>query len=304
MLALAFALQAHGVGTAASRASTFWWILSRDLAWQEALIREKEEEIRMAGSGRVPRSTSVAHKFDHTAYLRARMNPDAEPIFSAPARGIPSLLVPFEPPTPHVLPDRDLADMRGLSEEATTYLAGRGLSSETMAAWELGHRGSRIAIPIRDYKQRLVGISGRLFGSHGSGPKYLHSLGFRRDFFLYGESKIVEGRTGYVVEGFFDVIGLWQSGYTNGVAIMGSYPSKHQIEKFVRFFSDVVVLGDGDKAGREMALKVLEALRPRMPARIVEIPQGKDPADLSTDQKIELLGEPDRPTLIDNRLPV
>jgi DNA primase len=102
-----------------------------------------------------------------------------------------------------------------------------------------------------------------------------------------------------VTEGFFNVIGLWQSGYQNAVAIMGSYPSRHQVEKMAMFFERVLILGDGDKAGREMALKVLEAVKPLMPARIVDIPEGKDPQDLTDEEKILLLGPPDR--LFDNR---
>jgi DNA primase len=103
----------------------------------------------------------------------------------------------------------------------------------------------------------------------------------------------VEGRTGYVVEGFFDVIGLWQSGYRNAVAIMGSYPSKHQVEKMTKFFTNIVIVPDGDNAGRDMALKVMEAVKPFLPVHMVDMPSGKDPADLSPSELADRLGPPD-----------
>jgi hypothetical protein len=217
----------------------------------------------------------------------------------APAPEGKALHLVFQPPEPTVLPEDHLAPMRDLPPNALAYLQGakRRLRLETVAAWELGYRGGRIVIPIRDFKQRLVGISGRLVNENGYGPKFLHSLGFRRDFFLFGESKVVAGGTGYVVEGFFDVIGLWQSGYRNAVAIMGSYPSKHQVEKVAQFFSNVVIVPDGDAAGHEMALQVMEAVKPYLPARIVEMPLGKDPDDLTSDELLDRLGPP----VFDNR---
>jgi hypothetical protein len=289
LLALVFALEAWKVSVPVPLVDTFWWTLARDNTLLEAKAREDREE-----RGKLK---SKEPSKDYTGWKTQMLGDAAEPPSSPEGRASP--LVPFEPPVPTVLPESDLAHLQ-LKPDADSYLRGqRRLLPATIAAWELGSRGNRVSIPIRDYKQRLVGISGRLLPGYTSGPKFLHSLGFRRDFFLYGESKVVEGRTGYVVEGFFNVIGLWQSGYQNAVAIMGSYPSKHQVEKMVKFFDRVVILGDGDKAGREMALKVLEAARPYLPASIVDIPDGKDPQDLTDEEKIQLLGPPDR--TFDNR---
>lgn len=219
------------------------------------------------------------------------------------SEGKVGMLIPLETPKPLTLPEEDLARLRVIPPHVMAYLQGkRRLRPETIEAWEIGFSGSRISIPIRDCEQRLVGISGRLFEEDRKrkGPKYLHSRGFRRDFFLYGEHKIVPGGVGYVVEGFFDVIGLWQDGYMNAVGIFGSYPSEQQIEKMVKFFSSVVVLGDGDKAGREMAEKTYQALRPYLPVRIAELPEGRDPDDLSAEEKLDLLGPPN----FDNRTTV
>lgn len=293
LLALIYALDAHRVRTPVSLESTFWWVLQNDNVWLEIDKREDADTRRRRASNR------SSETFDHQSYLAAKLG-DAAEVPYAPD-GVVSPLVAYEPPTPTVIPDAHLENTLPISNEALAYLYGpkRGLLPETVTAWELGSRGNRVSIPIRDYKQRLVGLSGRLLDGHTGGPKFLHSLGFRRDFFLYGESKVVRGGTGYITEGFFNVIGLWQSGYQNAVAIMGSYPSKHQVQKMVMFFDRVVILGDGDKAGREMALKVLEAVRPFLPARVVDMPEGKDPQHLTDEEKILLIGPPDRP--FDNR---
>ena len=294
LLALIYALDQHRVRTPASLESTFWWVMRNDNSWSEIAQRVKEDDAK-----RGVRPTRPAGVFDHEAYVQAKLGDAHEIPYTADGAANP--LVAYEPPAPTVIPDSHLENTLPISNEALAYLYGpkRKLLPETVAAWELGSRGNRVSIPIRDYKQRLVGLSGRLLDGYTGGPKFLHSLGFRRDFFLYGESKVVKGGTGYITEGFFNVIGLWQSGYQNAVAIMGSYPSKHQVQKMVMFFDRVVILGDGDKDGREMALKVLEAVRPFLPARVVDMPEGKDPQHLTDEEKIQLIGPPDRP--FDNR---
>lgn len=133
-------------------------------------------------------------------------------------------------------------------------------------------------------------------------PKFLHTKGFKRDLVLFGEHKIVKGRTAYIVEGHFDVIGLWQAGYRNALAIMGSYPSRQQVEKLVRWFTNVVILGDGDPAGSQMARSVEEALRSRMPARIAETILGRDPDQYTDGQLEERLGPKDRTICNSDRL--
>jgi len=289
LLALIFALDAHKIRTPVPLVDTFWWTLARDNTLLEAMKREDRED-----RGK-PKPSPV-----YTGW-QSKLGDAAEPTSSPEGPARP--LLTLEPPKPDVLPDRDLERVRQLTPEAEAYLLGhhRQLTRESIKEWELGSRGNRVAIPIRDYQQRLVGISGRLIEGYAGGPKFLHSLGFRRDLFLYGECKVVKGRRGIVTEGFFNVIGLWQSGYQNAVAIMGSYPSKHQVEKMVMFFDEILILGDGDKAGRDMAVKVLEAARPFLPASIVDIPEGKDPQDLTDEEKIQLIGPPDR--LFDNRIP-
>lgn len=200
----------------------------------------------------------------------------------------------FDPNAPEVfIEEHVLESMAPLSQEALEYLLKeRQLLASTVTDWGLRWHPQtrRIAIPIRDYKGRLVGISGRTI-SPTVRPKFIHSEGYNRDRYLYGEHKLLESGsgTGIVVEGFFDAMHLWQNGY-KAVAILGSYPSKMQVEKMVRFFGDIVVLPDGDTAGMDAAERVRDALKHRMPVRIAPMQKGLDPDDLSPLDLAEALG--------------
>lgn len=169
----------------------------------------------------------------------------------------------------------------------------RGLTEHTIGAWDLlWHPNSRrIGIPIRDCQGRLVAVSGRAF-SDSQHPKYMHSKGFHRDYYLYGEHLLTEqpGQVGILVEGFFDVIKLWQFGYDNAVAMFGSYLSKIQLEKLVKFFSRLIVVPDGDVPGYEAADRIKEQVTPRMRCRVTPTPPGYDPGDFTLEMAEALLG--------------
>lgn len=191
------------------------------------------------------------------------------------------------------LPEAALDGLRELDDEAREYLHQRGVGDEAIATWELGwHRSARrISLPVRDLNKKLVGLSGRSIDA-SSHPKYLHSQGFRRDFYLYGEHLVPHGGTVFLVEGFFDVIRLWQAGYRNAVAMLGSYLSSFQEEKLVRFFKQVIVVPDGDKPGYDAARRIEAWLGKRQHVVVAATPEGKDPADLSVDELVGLLGPP------------
>lgn len=188
-------------------------------------------------------------------------------------------------------PPMDEAEMDRFTSptaEVVEYLrTNRRLTDETISKWELRwHEGARrIAIPIRSIEGKLVGVSGRAFD--GQKPKFLHSTGFRKDFYLYGERFCTKGAPGYLTEGFFDVMYLHQHGI-NAFAIMGSYLSVVQVEKCASLFSRVIIVPDGDKPGMEAAGRLYEQLSPRMPVKISPMAEGKDPDDLTEEELSEL----------------
>jgi hypothetical protein len=212
------------------------------------------------------------------------------------------------------IPEQDLRPLRDLPEEAWSYLTGpeRNLDEITIRFFEYGFhpRNRRIVVPMRDCKGKLVNISGRTI-LRGVQPKWLHAKGFRRDLYLYGEDKIVKDYpVCYLVEGMFDVAGLWKHGYVNCLATLGAYISDFQVEKLVRWFDEVVIVRDGDDAGKQGVygserttahgvkkisgtLQKLSA-RLRKGARVVDPPDGVDPDELALPFLIEHLGPPQR----------
>lgn len=170
----------------------------------------------------------------------------------------------------------------------------RRLTPQMIADWEVCWDKSyrKIVIPIRDCKQRLVGYSQRAFVDKSAKTvKYMHTKGFRRDFYLYGEQFWSEGGTGYVVEGFFDAMRLRSYGYKVG-AVMGTHLSDFQIEKFVRYFENMVLVPDGDPPGYAAAKVWREKLSVRLPTRVAATPEGYDPDDFTVAEARRLLGEP------------
>ena len=137
------------------------------------------------------------------------------------------------------------------------YLAERGIRKETAEEFGLGYfsgRGSmadRIVIPIHN-KSGLLAYAGRSID--GSAPKYKFSAGFHKSQVLYNLRRAIEGNlearpSVAVVEGFFDCIKVHEAGF-RCVALMGSSLSQEQGELLDRHFSHVVLLFDGDEAGR------------------------------------------------------
>lgn len=203
------------------------------------------------------------------------------------------------------LPETTLDPFRAFPINAWMYLKGpkRKFTEETILAWELGwyEEEQRIIIPIRDCTGRLVGYSRRLledewvfdfernkhlpFAGRKRPPKYLHSDGFKRDLVLYGEHMLKkESRTGYLVEGFFDVIYLWQLGYYNAVAIMGTHLSPLQEHKILQFFDRLIVFRDGDEAGKGASDKIVKKLSEKIIVTATDTPPSKDPNSLNPNE--------------------
>lgn len=216
---------------------------------------------------------------------RANYSPD-------PPRVVAGLAISSQEPRPAwehssdlVLSEETLKPLYPLSPEAQAWLVSKRLLTErTIGMWELGWHGPsrRVAIPVRDLQGRLVCITGRSL--NGATPKFMHSKGFKRDHYLFGEHFIPQQglKTGYIVEGHFDVMYLHQCGFP-ALGIMGSYPSAMQIEKLIRKLGSAVIVPDGDKAGFEAAERLMRALTGRIPVRMVQTPEGKDPDELGED---------------------
>lgn len=141
----------------------------------------------------------------------------------------------------------------------------------------------RIMVPVRNAAGKTIAFSGRTITDQV--PKYINSpeteiFKKRRVLFNLDSAKEFIRKTGYVliVEGYFDVMRLHESGYGNCVATMGTALTKEHIETLKKYTEDIYMLYDGDSAGYNSALKSLDIFMTldSFPS-VIFLPDGEDP---------------------------
>lgn len=168
------------------------------------------------------------------------------------------------------------------------YLKERGLKKETIKEFGLGHckRGilkGRIAIPIHNEKEELVAYVGRYPGKHPKEEnKYIFPPNFKKNLVLFNlnrtKSKEKEKEL-ILVEGFFDVFNLWQVGFKNVVALMGSSLTKGQEELILRYLGKdgrITLIFDPDEAGQKAEKEVIDKLIEKAYVKIIRLKDGID----------------------------
>jgi DNA primase len=92
------------------------------------------------------------------------------------------------------------------------------------------------------------------------------------------------GESVVVVEGFFDCIKVHQAGLPCVVALMGCSLSIRQEELLQQHFREVILLLDGDKAGRSAGAAIAARLVSKLSTRLIEIPDGSQPDQMGAEQ--------------------
>ncbi|MDE7461940.1 MAG: DNA primase [Muribaculaceae bacterium] len=144
------------------------------------------------------------------------------------------------------------------------------------------YRG-RVIFPIMNSSGKVVGFGGR--DLKGGPAKYINSpesVLYHKNNELYGifqaKSEIVRQDKCFLVEGYLDVIGMWQSGMQNVVASSGTALTDGQIALIHRFTNNITLLYDGDKAGIKAALRGIDMLLShKMKVTVLLLPDGDDP---------------------------
>jgi len=164
---------------------------------------------------------------------------------------------------------------------------------------------ARLIFPIAEPTGKIVGFGGRALGDDT--PKYLNSPEspiYRKGRALFGLSLAVDairksGRV-VVVEGYFDLIALHRAGIACGVAPCGTALTADHASRIRRYTRDVVLLFDGDEAGRRAAERSLPVLvGADLRVRAVFLPPGDDP-----DTLVEREGEAALRELVDAAEPL
>ncbi|MFP4347501.1 MAG: DNA primase [Desulfococcaceae bacterium] len=141
----------------------------------------------------------------------------------------------------------------------------------------------RIMFPIRDIRRQVVGFGGRVMDE--GLPKYLNSPEtpvFNKSQTLYGvdtaRARARETRQMYLVEGYFDVISLYQAGITNAVATLGTALTREHVRSLRGHAGEVTLVFDSDQAGVRAAARSVDIFRKEnMDARVLVLPEGHDP---------------------------
>jgi DNA primase len=181
-------------------------------------------------------------------------------------------------------------------DHAHPYLKERGVTEETAQKFGVGFfpgKGSmhdRIVIPIHNPKGELVAYAGRSID--GSEPRYKFPTGFHKSLELYNLHRVRDELSVVLVEGFFDCMKVTQAGFPC-VALMGSAMSKAQEELLAENFAHVIMMLDGDEAGKRAAIDIADRLqRAVFHVQVVELPDGVQPDQLSVEELQRLLEAP------------
>jgi len=178
------------------------------------------------------------------------------------------------------------------------YLKERGLAKETIEHFGLGYCGKglmkdRIAIPIHNERGELVAYAGRWPGDPPEGEgKYKLPPGFQKHLVVFNLHRAIAEAQGklIVVEGFFDCFRIWQAGFKEVVALMGSVLSPEQEDLLVTHAKAMILMLDNDDAGQKGTQEILSRLVRRVFARVAELPsRGDQPDRLKEEELVNLL---------------
>lgn len=149
----------------------------------------------------------------------------------------------------------------------------------------------RVMFPIFNVSGKVVAFGGRMLKSakpenpNVYNPKYINTAEtdvYHKSQVLYGishaKAEIRKHDVCYLVEGYTDVISLYQAGIKNVVASSGTALTKEQVQLIKRFTQNMVILYDGDAAGVKAALRGLDiVLEQGLNVKLVLLPDSEDP---------------------------
>lgn len=169
--------------------------------------------------------------------------------------------------------------------------AGLILRSENAGRYYDRFRG-RLMFPICDEQGRVIAFSGRVLSAEDKGAKYVNSpetpiFHKGRVFFGLDKSKraILDAGFAVICEGQLDLIACYMAGVRNVVAPQGTAFTGDHARILRRYTNEVVLCFDGDTAGQDAAVRVLDLLLPAgLAIRVAPIPPPHDPDSFVKEQ--------------------
>jgi DNA primase len=148
---------------------------------------------------------------------------------------------------------------------------------------------NRVIFPISRSDGLPVAFGGRTLASDDKAPKYLNTKEtplYQKRKTLYALAQSLQGlrrsHEALLVEGYFDLISLFQVGFDNVLGSCGTAFTSDHAKLISRFASRVKILFDGDSAGRKAAASCFEIfLNTGVDCAVIQLPDGEDPDTLA-----------------------
>ena len=174
------------------------------------------------------------------------------------------------------------------------HLRSEGVSDEDMLKLGLANTGRsglydkfryRVMFPIISTRDKVIGFGGRAI--EDIKPKYLNSPEseiFLKKNNLFGlnltKKEIDREQRAIIVEGYMDLISLYQSGVKNVAASLGTALTLNQARLLCRYSKNIVLSYDSDSAGISAALRGIDVIiEAGGKPRVMHVTDGKDPDD-------------------------
>lgn len=180
---------------------------------------------------------------------------------------------------------------KGFSKED---IIDSGVAAADKTGKLIDSQGGRLIFPIINAFDEVVAFGGRLL-EKSDFAKYKNT----RETMLFNKSKTLYNinllkklkreqaiKDVIIVEGYMDTISLYQAGFKNVVASMGTSLTKEQARLVKRYSDTILISYDGDFAGQKADLRGLEILKSEsLNVRVVPMPEGLDPDDVAKQGK-------------------
>lgn len=148
----------------------------------------------------------------------------------------------------------------------------------------------RVIFPIHNISGKVTSFGARIVEKNSDQPKYINSPEtsvFHKRSSLYGifqaKSEIKKNDCCYLVEGYTDVIAVYDCGIKNVIASMGTSLTLEQINIIQRYTKNITIIFDGDTAGIKASLRNIDIMLTHgMYVKVVPLPETEDPHSLAT----------------------
>lgn len=173
------------------------------------------------------------------------------------------------------------------------FLEKSGLFSKRYP--EISLFSGRLIFPIHSARGDIIAFGGRALGD--ANPKYMNSPEtdiYKKRENLYGfyaaKKYIKETGHFFIVEGYMDVLAMFQAGLKNTVAPLGTAFTENQARILKRYADKAILLFDGDKAGKNATKKSISTCeKAELVSEVIEFGTSSDPADILEKEGAEAL---------------